>query len=107
MVDLADRVHVDRAIVSYVRRLAEQSRELPDVRLGLSARGSLAWIRVAKAWAASTGRGHVVPEDVTMVAREVLGHRLLLHPEALYGGVSPDDVVDSLLERVPVPRDRA
>src|SRR6476660_4116976 len=43
MSGLADLVHVDGAVVSYVRRLAEASRELPDVRLGLSTRGCLAW----------------------------------------------------------------
>jgi MoxR-like ATPase len=106
MVELVDRVHVDQAIVSYVRRLAERSRELPDVRLGLSARGCLAWIRVAKAWACTEGRGHVVPEDVTTLAHEVLGHRLLLQPEAFFGGVTVRDVVDTLLDQVPAPRDR-
>jgi MoxR-like ATPase len=107
MIEMADRVHVDRAVVGYVRRLSEESRALPDVRLGLSPRGSLAWIRVAKAWACAHGRGHVVPEDVTTLAHEVLGHRLLLEPEAFFGGTSTTDVVDALLARVPVPRDRA
>jgi MoxR-like ATPase len=104
MVDLVDRVHVDRAIVSYVRRLAEHSREMAEVRLGLSARGCLAWIRVAKAWACADGRGHVVPEDVTSLAHEVLGHRLLLDPEAFFGGVTVGDVVTRLLEQVDSPR---
>jgi MoxR-like ATPase len=106
MAELADRVHVDLAIVSYVRRLAEESRRLPDVRLGLSARGCLAWVRVAKAWALASGRAHVVPEDVTSLAHEVLGHRLLLQSEAMFSGVTTRDVVESLLERVPAPRDR-
>src|SRR6476619_6346884 len=72
MSGLADLVHVDGAVVSYVRRLAEASRELPDVRLGLSTRGCLAWIRAAKAWALSERRGHVVPEDIAVLAHPVL-----------------------------------
>ncbi len=104
--ELADRVHVDLAIVSYVRRLAEETRQLSDVRLGLSARGCLAWVRVAKAWALAAGRAHVVPEDVTSLAHEVLGHRLLLQSEAMFSGVTSRDVVESLLDRVPAPRDR-
>jgi MoxR-like ATPase len=107
MMDLADRVHVDRAVVSYVRRLSEASRESSDVRLGLSPRGSLAWIRAAKTWACSQGRLHVVPEDVTTLAHEVVGHRLLLQPEAAFSGVGVRDVVDGLLDRVAAPQHRA
>ena len=104
---LADGVHVDRAVISYVRRLAEATRELPDVRIGLSTRGCLAWIRAAKAWALAERRGHVVPEDIAMLAHPVLGHRLLMDSGAIYGGTTSDDVIDRLLAQVSVPRDRA
>ena len=107
MRSLADRVHVDRALISYVRRLAESSRTLPEVRLGLSARACLAFVRSAKAWAASRGRGHVVPDDILGLAHPILCHRLLLTPEAQFGGVEVDDLVDRLLAAVPVPTDRA
>ena len=107
MTQLADMVHVDRAIIRYVRELTEASRDVPDVRIGLSTRGSLAWIRAAKAWALAEGRGHVVPEDVATLAHPVLGHRLLMAHGAAFGGVTPDEVVDGLLAQVPVPRDRA
>jgi MoxR-like ATPase len=107
MAQLADMVHADRAIIRYVRELAEATRELPDVRIGLSTRGALAWIRASKAWALAEGRGHVVPEDVATLARPVLAHRLLMVSGAAFGGVTPDEVVDTLLAQVPVPRDRA
>ena len=107
MSQLADLVHVDRAIISYVRRLAEASREVPDVRIGLSTRGALAWIRAAKAWALAEGRGHVVPEDIATLAHPVLGHRLLMASGAAFGGITPDEVIDNLLAPGPVPRDRA
>ena len=89
MTQLADMVHVDRAIIRYVRELTEASRDVPDVRIGLSTRGSLAWIRAAKAWALAEGRGHVVPEDVATLAHPVLGHRLLMAHGAAFGGVDP------------------
>jgi MoxR-like ATPase len=107
MARMADAVHVDRAIIGYVRRLAEASREVPDVRIGLSTRGCLAWIRAAKAWALAEGRGHVVPEDVATLARPVLGHRLLMSAGAAFGGATSDEVIEHLLSQVPVPRDRA
>jgi MoxR-like ATPase len=100
---IADDVYVDRAVISYVRRLAEASREAEHVRLGISARGCLALIRVAKTWAAAAGRAHVVPEDVAELAHPVLSHRLILDGEAQYRGVAVDAVVDDLLDRVPVP----
>ena len=104
---LADMVHVDPAVISYVRRLAEASREVPEVRIGLSTRGCLAWIRSAKAWALAERRGHVVPEDIATLAHPVLGHRLLMGSGAAYGGTTSDEVIDDLLAQVPAPRDRA
>jgi MoxR-like ATPase len=107
MSQVADRVYVDRALVTYVRQLAEVSRELPHVRLGLSARGCLALIRVAKTWAAADGRTHVVPQDVVTLAAPVLCHRLILDAEAAFRGVTIDDVIQQLLAAVPAPLDRA
>ncbi len=103
---VAAEVHLDRSIVRYVRQLAEASREAPHVRLGLSARGCLALIRVAKTWAASQSRTAVVPQDVHDLAEPVLNHRILLDAQAQYGGVRPEDVVAQLLADVPPPRDR-
>jgi MoxR-like ATPase len=107
MSKIADRVYVDRAVISYVRQLAEASRDLEHVRLGLSARGCLALIRVAKTWAAADGRTHVVPQDVVTLASPVLCHRLILDAEAAFRGVTVDDVVQQLMAAVPAPSDRA
>ncbi|MCD6638960.1 MAG: MoxR family ATPase [Nocardioides sp.] len=102
----ASQVYLDAAIVRFVRQLAEASRELPNVRMGLSARGCLAWIRVAKTWAASQGRTTVTPDDVVQLAHPVLCHRLLLEPQAQFSGVEVDSVIDELLAQVPPPSHR-
>src|SRR6187549_2140850 len=78
MSGLADEVYVDPAVIGYVAELAEESRRQPHVKLGLSARGCLAFVRVAKTWAAADGRDHVVPDDIKDLAEPVLCHRLLL-----------------------------
>ncbi len=104
--EIAGEVYVDRAIVRYVRQLAEASREIPHVRMGLSARGCLAIIRVAKTWAAADGRTGVVPEDVTALAVPLLSHRLLLDPQAQFSGVQISDVIARLLDTVPPPLTR-
>ncbi len=103
---LADDVYVDTAVVSYVAELAEESRRQPHVRLGLSARGCLALIRVAKTWAAAEGRTHVLPDDIKDLAQPVLCHRLLLDAEAQFSGVTIDDVIGRLLDSVSPPTDR-
>ena len=107
MSTIADRVYVDRALITYVRQIAEKSREIEHVRLGLSARGCLALIRVAKTWAAADGRTHVVPQDVVSLAEPVLCHRLVLDAEAAFRGVTVDDVIRDLMASVPAPLDRA
>ena len=104
---IADEVYVDRSVVTYIRQLAEMSRTMDHVRLGISARGCLALMRVIKTWAVADGREHVVPDDVVQLAHPVLSHRLILDGEAQFRGVEVDQVVDELLDRVPVPTVRA
>ena len=72
MAELADEVHVDPAILAYVSRIAEESRRHPHLKLGLSVRGCLAYVRCAKTWAASQGRTYVVPDDIKLLAEPVL-----------------------------------
>ena len=104
---IADEVYVDRSVVTYIRQLAEMSRTMDHVRLGISARGCLALMRVIKTWAVADGREHVVPDDVAQLAHPVLSHRLILDGEAQFRGVAVDQVVNELLDRVPVPTVRA
>ncbi|HEY1821013.1 MAG TPA: MoxR family ATPase [Trebonia sp.] len=106
MSQLADQVHVDPAILGYVAKLAEESRQLRHVRLGLSVRGCLAYVRAAKTWALADGRGFVVPDDVKELAIPVLSHRLLLDAEAEFSGVTIEDVVAQLLSQVRPPTSR-
>ncbi len=106
MSELADEVYVDPAVVGYVAEIAEESRRQAHVKLGLSARGCLAFIRVAKTWAAADGRDHVVPDDIKQLAEPVLCHRLLLDAEAQFSGVTVETVIGRLLESVAPPTDR-
>jgi MoxR-like ATPase len=104
---LADEVHVDQAILGYVSRLAEESRRHPHVRLGLSVRGCLAYVRCAKTWALSEGRNYVVPDDIKQLAGPVLSHRLLLDAEAQFGGTTVEQVIAGILAEVVPPTERA
>jgi len=103
---LADEVHVDSAVLAYVSRLAEESRRHPQVKLGLSVRGCLAYVRCAKTWAAADGRNYVVPDDVKDLAEPVLCHRLLLDAEAQFSGVTVEQVIGEILADVAPPAER-
>ena len=103
MIRLAAHVHVDPAITRYVVRLADATRGLPDVRLGLSTRGALALVRAAQAHALAEGHDYAVPQDVKAVAKPVVAHRLILTAEAEVEGRKTDSLLDEVLSSVPIP----
>lgn len=101
----ADGVHVADSVYGYVSALATASRNHPHISLGLSTRGALAVMRCARVEAVLRGAEFVTPDDVKVVTRPVITHRLILSPDASLEGVRGDDVVDAILAQVPVPRD--
>ena len=106
MSGLADQVYVDPAVVGYVAELAEESRRQPRGDRPSLTCGCLAFVRVAKTWAAADGRDHVVPDDIKDLAEPVLSHRLLLDAEAQFSGVDVQTVISRLLDAVAPPTDR-
>jgi len=98
------QVQLTDALVSYLLALVQRSRQHPDLSLGASPRAGVAWLHASKANAWLSGRDFVTPDDVKSVAVPVLGHRLLLRPEAQLDGIQVDAVIGSLLGSVPVPR---
>jgi MoxR-like ATPase len=107
MGSLADMVHVDNAVLAYISRIAEESRRHPHVKLGMSVRGCLAYVRCAKTWAASDGRGFVVPDDVKELAVPILSHRVLLDAESQFSGTTVEQVIGQILDEVQPPSQRA
>ncbi len=95
-------VHGTEALLHYIVNLAEASRAHPDLALGASPRASLCLLRCARARALLDGRHYFTHEDVQVVAPGVLGHRLIIRPEAEVEGKEVGDVVQELLETVAV-----
>jgi len=89
-------------LYSYIVQLAEVTRDHPDVALGASPRASLSLLKCARARAVLRGRHFFTHEDVQAVAFGVLGHRLILRPEAEIEGREVSDVVKEALAEVPV-----
>ena len=105
MADLAAQVYVDALVLDYIARLVDATRSADEVRLGVSIRGALALTRAARSRAAAQGRTYATPDDVKTLAVPVLSHRLILHPEAEFDGVSQEAVVGQvLLDIVPPSR---
>ena len=106
MAALARDVYVDPLVYDYIARLVEATRDAEQVRLGSSIRGGLALTKAARTRAAAQGRGYVVPDDVKLLAEPVLAHRLILHPEAEFDGVTAEAVVGQVVLAVPPPSER-
>jgi MoxR-like ATPase len=107
MADLATTVHTDTAVLEYVSRLSEETRNAHEVRVGVSVRGALALVRCAKVWAAAHGRNYVLPDDIKELAQPVWGHRFVLDPEAEFAGARPDVVLSRIMADVAAPQERA
>lgn len=106
MSTFANDVYVEPSILAYISHLATESRRHAHVKLGLSTRGSLAYIRAAKTWAVSQGRTFVTPDDIKALAIPIMSHRILLNAEAQFSGASVERVIDDLLGAVAAPVER-
>jgi MoxR-like ATPase len=108
----ADRVYVDPALMEYAVRLATATRAprahgMPEleryITYGASPRASINLILTGRALAYVRGRDYTLPQDVMDMVRDVMRHRLVLSFEALSDNVSPDDILTTIMKRVPVP----
>jgi MoxR-like ATPase len=101
---VASGVQVDPAILRYVAQIAEATRAEPKrVAVGVSVRGCLALVRLAKVWAAASGRHYVLPDDIIDLAAPTLAHRLVLDIESELNDVRQDDIINRILSIVPAP----
>ncbi|HVF53149.1 MAG TPA: MoxR family ATPase [Actinomycetota bacterium] len=99
-----DQTRVADEVAIYVVDVVRRTRSLPSVTLGASPRAAVHLLAASKAMARLAGRDFVTPDDIALVARPVLRHRLILTPEAELEGFTADAAVDATLAAVPVPR---
>ncbi len=91
-------VQVERSLQEYMLSLVRATREHPQIRLGVSPRGTITLQRAAQAMAYLEGRRFVLPDDIKFLAPYVLGHRML--PA---GGHHPQGLIEQLLQNTPIP----
>ena len=102
--DIVQQVRIDIKLVEYIATIVNETRNNPSLYLGASTRASLALLKTCKAAAALKGRDFVIPEDIIEMAAPVLRHRIMLTPEKEMEGITPDDLIDSILKVLEVPR---
>jgi len=102
-IEEAKRVYVEESLNRYVVAILRNTRSDGRLFLGASPRAGLALLRVAKARALVARQDFVSPDDVKAVAPTVLGHRLILSPEARSSGLDSEELVRDIIERTPVP----
>lgn len=95
---------IEPKLVEFIARIVHETRNNPALYLGASPRASLAILRSAKANAAIKGRDFVTPEDILEMAPHVLRHRIILTPEKEMEGITADDLIETILKAIEVPR---
>ena len=103
IMEQVNKVQVHDAIYSYVARLSKSTREHAYIDLGLSPRGSIAAVRMAKAWAYLEGRDYVLPEDVVSIYPDIAKHRIVLNTKARVARVTEAAVLEEVLAQTQQP----
>lgn len=95
---------IEPKLVEFIAKIVNETRNNPSLYLGASPRASLAILRSAKANAAIKGRDFVTPEDIVEMAGPVMRHRIILTPEKEMEGITADELIESIIKNIEVPR---
>lgn len=98
-------VFVHPSILIYIKNIARTTRDIDNIELGLSPRGSIHLLLSAKSRAYLFRRSYVIPDDVKGVAHQVINHRLILSPEAELQDISAASITNSILSELEIPRE--
>lgn len=101
---LTKKVKIDESILDYIIGIAELSRKHPQLKHGISPRATLAYTRLAQAYALVKGRSHVIPADIFHLAIPVMNHRIILTEDALFEGQSTQEIIKDILKKVRSPK---
>lgn len=99
-------VHVDVTMKHYIVEIANRTRSHESVYMGVSPRGSIALMKAAQAYAFMYGRDYVLPDDIQALVLAVFSHRLMLKSEAKFAKILPEEILNTILDQVPVPVQR-
>ncbi|MCJ8006440.1 AAA family ATPase [Lederbergia wuyishanensis] len=98
------RVTIGENVMDYLMKIVRRTRETESIRFGASTRAAISIGKAAQSWAYLSGRDYVTPDDVKMVSKPALRHRIQLSPHIELEGASVDQIIEELVGSVPVPR---
>jgi MoxR-like ATPase len=98
-----ETIHVDPDLEGYIAALVHASRADRRVAVGASPRASLAFLKLARAYAALEGRTYIIPDDIKHFAVPVLTHRIILQPEYWMSRQITGEVISDLITKTQVP----
>ncbi len=101
---ITDKLHIEEKVLKYIAELIYETRNNKSLFLGASPRASVAVLKASKAIAFMSGREFVTPDDVKKVLPSVLRHRIILTPEKEMEGSTPDDIIETIVKKIEVPR---
>ncbi len=99
-----DIIMIEESISQYILEIVQATRQHPQLRLGVSTRGTLLYGRMVRARALLHQRDYVIPEDVKSLAMPVLAHRILLDTKSQYEGSSRAEIIAQIIAMVKVPK---
>jgi MoxR-like ATPase len=100
---VVETVHVQDDLETYIANIIQETRHDRRVAVGASPRGSLAFLKMARAHAVLQGRDYILPDDIKRFSAAVLSHRLILQPEFWLTRQVADRVIADIFDKVPVP----
>lgn len=98
-------IYVDDVILKYIAEIVRKTRQHHQVEVGSSPRGGLALLKASRAMALTRGRDFVTPDDIKTFAEDALAHRLILKVEHVLHRVDEKDIVRSVVNSIPVPKE--
>ncbi|MFA9559175.1 AAA family ATPase [Evansella sp. AB-rgal1] len=99
-----ERVTLSESVMKYIMQIVRNTRESESIRFGASTRAAIAIGKAGQSWAYLAGRDYVTPDDIKMVARPALRHRIQLSPHMELEGATGDEIINELVGAIPVPR---
>lgn len=100
---IVDSIKITDDLYKYIKSLVDATRNYPKISLGLSPRGGIAMVRMAKAAAFLNARDYVVSDDIVDAFYATAAHRVVLSPKAKVDGIDTLDVLKEIRENIPVP----
>ncbi|MFZ3587772.1 AAA family ATPase [Bacillus sp. DJP31] len=97
-------VTISESVLDYIMQIVRKSRGSESIRFGASTRAGISIGKAGQAWAFLSGRDYVSPDDIKMVAKPALRHRIQLSPHIELEGKTVDHIIEELVGSIPVPR---